>query len=215
MFVLNHKIFYKTLKKTFCSTKSNILKDQLFKMSLANIKKFGWNDYAIKVAANDLGYNNQMSGVFENGIVDIIYKLLSDWNSRFEEEYLEEKKHLNTLLNKENLKEGIKLRLTYQIPHIDNWGEAIQIGFDLYNLNTTLSYIWETIDILIGRQNCPISIRIMLIKIYLLTGNVIIILEIHMLTDKSFNHVDTWGTLETLLSWNLNVLDKIVKVCYF
>ena len=57
-------------------------KDQLIKMSLMNVNKYGWTENSIKIASNELGYSNQLSSMLLLGPFDLIKYMIHNWNKK-------------------------------------------------------------------------------------------------------------------------------------
>jgi ubiquinone biosynthesis protein COQ9 len=73
-------MFKKVALKYFCK------KEQLIKMSLLNVNKYGWTENSIKLAANELGYSHSLSAVLPNGPLDLIYYNMDNWNKKLSTE---------------------------------------------------------------------------------------------------------------------------------
>jgi len=81
------------LGKKFCETikineNQNLekIKTEMKKLALTHVKKYGWTENSLKLAANDLGYSHMLSGIFPNGPLDLIYSLMDDWNDKLKKE---------------------------------------------------------------------------------------------------------------------------------
>jgi len=83
-------------KGDFCETSNTInlgedvklekLKNDLKKLSLTYVNKYGWTENTLKIAANELGYSHMVSGVFPNGPLDLVYALIDSWNEKLKKE---------------------------------------------------------------------------------------------------------------------------------
>jgi rpsU-divergently transcribed protein len=210
--------------KSFCTNQEiNILKNKLIKMSLVNVEKYGWTEHSIKLAANELGYSNNLSALLEDGPVDLIYYTMDNWNNKLSND-LETIKNDKSLNLDEKYKKALKLRLSYELPLISSWPQAMKLGMSpqyfkktvekLIVMTDTICSIEED-DILQQStiQNIPASRhtqivpmfkRYLILKIFLLS-------EFYMLTDRSYNSNNTWDFIEKLYSINFSIYSAVNK----
>lgn len=198
------------LIKNFCSNydsnKTEIisLKDKLIKLSLLNVDRHGWSEHSIKLAANELGYSNSLSALITNGPLDLIHYTLDTWNIKLKKE-IEELKQNKILSTDEKYIKALKIRLSYEIPLINTWPQAIKLGMNPNNIKSTIDKLMIMSD-----QICSIDDdsslvkRIFLIKTFLIT-------ELHMLSDKSHNYSNTWDFLSMSYSINFNIFNSLSK----
>ena len=67
-------------------------KDDMIKLSLTYLNKYGWTENNMKIAANELGYSHMVTGVFPNGPIDIIHNLMDNFNDKLKVEIVKIKK---------------------------------------------------------------------------------------------------------------------------
>ena len=109
---------------------------ETLKLSLINIDKHGWSEQSIKIAANELGFSNSLSSLLPKGPLDLIYYTMDNWNAKLKSEIEEIKKSKLTI--EEKYQKALKLRLSYEIPLLNTWPQAIKLGMHPSNLKQTL-----------------------------------------------------------------------------
>ena len=198
------------ISKYFCTYTNQELdvKSKLFKMTLANVQKYGWTNRAIAVSANDLNFSTSLSnGVYKNGIIDIVHQSMDNWNKELKQYYDsiiesdESCNRLDYLLSHNNLKEGIKKRLLLQSQFTNTWSQAMVLGMRPNSISITVSNLWDIVNIIVNNHPLvPLSYKLVILKIYLGA-------EVYMLTDKSNNYSQTFKFLDQMLSLNLKLLN--------
>jgi len=190
--------FFKIPKRGFCQYQplnetSKDLKTKILKTALVHVNKSGWNDQTLAETCVDLGYPSVTSRILPNGPIDLVYYIVDSWNERLAEDltYLD----LEEMRISDRILEGIKIRLSYQIPYLTRWHEALALGSLPNNLPTTmekLTNIADEIWYIAGDPSADLNWytkRGLLISAYVST-------ELFMLTDKSENFVETWKFLD-------------------
>jgi ubiquinone biosynthesis protein COQ9 len=212
-------------KKLFCTNNQKLdnLREKLIKMSLMNVDKYGWSELSIKVASNELGYSNSLSSILPKGPIDLVYYTMDVWNSKLVSD-LDEIKKDNKIELDEKIKKALKLRLSYEIPVINTWPQAIKMGMYPMNIQETVNKLLISIDemcsleendILMESTNINISPpeniqlfsktkRYLLLKIFIVS-------ELHLLSDKSYNFKNTWDLVDQLYSINMTLYSSLNK----
>lgn len=176
-------------------------------MTLVNIPKFGWSNQAISISSIQLGLSPSIgNGVFKNGIEDVLFKSIHQWNIDLND-YYSRLISVNTafnsidyLLSHSNIKEGIKKRLLLQSQFIPNWNQAVSIGIRPDNLNRTIGSLIDIVDVITQKHYLtPIIYKLIVLKAYILT-------EMYILTDRSVDYNQTWRFLDEVLSVDLKVV---------
>lgn len=124
-------------------------KNDITKLTLIYINKYGWTENNMKTAANELGYSHMVTGVFPNGPIDIIHNLMDNFNDKLKHEVIKIKKEDNLTID-EKVKKAMKLRLCYLIPFIKTWSQAIKLGMQPDNIYNTVLKLSESIEIIMS-----------------------------------------------------------------
>jgi rpsU-divergently transcribed protein len=139
--IINAKFCSFQNSKGFCTNEKTEnqqdLREKLIKMSLINVNKYGWTENSIKIAANELGYSHNLSALLKDGPIDLIYYTMDNWNEKLRKD-LDSIKTESHLSLEEKLKKALKLRLSYEIPHVATWPAAIKQGMSFGKIPTTL-----------------------------------------------------------------------------
>ncbi len=217
-----NKTFLNMISKRFSNSNSNNnsqkdvskLKEELIKLSLLNIHKYGWTEQSIKLSANELGYSNSYSCILKNGEMDLIYYTIDNWNDKL-------KTDLETISGNDKIIQAIKLRLSYEYPFINTWAQAIRLGMSPSYIKMTIERLITMSDIICSldeeeeireitlqeisasklKASRSIFKRYLVIKIFLLA-------ELHMLTDRSLNFKDTLAFIDTISMINFGIYDS-------
>jgi rpsU-divergently transcribed protein len=214
-------------KRRFCEKNNNKddienndnieqIREKLIRMSLLNVEKYGFSENAIKLAANELGYSNSLSGILENGEMDLVFYNIDNWNKKLKID-LEEIKKDSTLSIDEKYKKALKLRLSYEIPLIHIWPQAMRLGMSPQYIKNTLFKLLQSVEEICSMEdgqnlsqlehnnsNNSLIKRYLILKIFLLT-------EIRMITDRSYNFKSTWEWLEFLYDVNFSFYSSFSK----
>lgn len=186
---------------------SEEVESKLYKMTLANTNRYGWTDRALTTSAIELGFSPSLSrGIFSNGIIDVIHKLMRNWNLDLESRYLNKIKEvpsnskLSYLVSQPNFKDGIRERLMLQSPFISTWSQAINLGLRPTNILTTQSILWETVNIITQKNEAvPFAYKVALFHILVNS-------EFYMLTDRSRNYSQTFKYIDSSIDISFKVL---------
>jgi len=189
---------YQTVSRRFFCNAQTVdpneeLKARILKTALIHVNRAGWTDKALSEACMDLGYPAVTSRIVSNGPIDLVYYAVDRWNERLAEDlsYLE----LEEMRISDRIIEGIKIRLSYQIPYLTRWNEALALGGLPNNAPKTLeklTYIADEIWYIAGDRSADLNWytkRGLLMSAYVST-------ELFMLTDKSENYIETWRFLD-------------------
>lgn len=180
------------------------LKTDLYKLSLINVEKFGWTEQSIKSAANELGYSHGLSSLLTNGTCDLLIYCLENWNTKLKKD-IEELKLNQSLTEDEKILKALKIRLSYQIPLVNNWGGALKLGTNpRYAKSILEKQLLMAEEICSLGEDTSISKKLVILKIFLAC-------ELHMLTDRSFNLSNTWDFLNKAYSININIYSSVNK----
>lgn len=200
---------------SFDSSDALQLKEKLIKMSLLNVNKYGWTEMSIKTAANELNYSNNLSALLKNGEMDLIYYTIDNWNNKLKLDLEEIKKNTDLTLDEKYLK-AIKLRLSYEIPLINTWPQAMRLGMNPSHIKTTLEKVLNMVNIICSVEDSfssnpisqptivPFTKKYLILKIFLFS-------EFYMTTDKSYNFKKTWDFVDKLYSFNFNIYSGLSK----
>jgi len=204
-------------KDLFC------IKDELIKLSLLNVNKYGWTEQSIKVAANELGYSSSLSSILENGALDLIYFTMDNWLDKL-------KLDIKTIISEKNTDidekfiQAIKVRLSYEYPFINTWSQAMRIGMSPKNIQRTFEKLFLMIEEIlsieedkniseISEENSSSPSRLtarksLSLKRYILL-KIFLMAELHMLTDKSHNFIGTHDFINKMFSINFGILSTL------
>jgi rpsU-divergently transcribed protein len=197
------RINFKTFTLNNQSDNINSLKTDLYKLSLLNVEKFGWTEQSIKFAANELGYSHGLYALIK-GECDLLIYCLENWNNRLKID-LEELRNDQNLNEDEKILKALKIRLSYQIPLVNNWAGAIKIGMDPRNASKILEKQLVMAEYICSLgEDTSMSKKLLILKIFLAC-------ELHLLTDRSFNLSSSWDFLNKAYSININIYNSLNK----
>jgi rpsU-divergently transcribed protein len=124
------------------------------------------------ILANELGYSNSLSALLPNGPIDLIYYTLDTWNMKLKKEIEElkhNKKNSHLSIDEKYLK-ALKLRLSYEIPLINTWPQAMKIGMNPQNIKSTLDRLMIMSDEICSiDDDSSIVKRTFLLKTFMIT----------------------------------------------
>jgi ubiquinone biosynthesis protein COQ9 len=110
-------------------------------------------------------------------------------------------------------RKAIKLRLSYEIPVLNTWSQAMNLGLQPVNLVTTVDRLLKTVDILSSLEQDATKIkRYIVIKTFIASGKYCINKELHMLTDRSHNFDSTWRFVDSFYSLNMSLYNSFDQV---
>jgi hypothetical protein len=76
-------------------------------------------------------------------------------------------------------KKAIKLRLSYEIPVLNTWSQAINLGLQPTNVKTTVDKLLRTVDILSQLEGDVTKLkRYIILKTFILSGKLITLLRV-------------------------------------
>jgi len=190
------------------------IREKLIKMSLLNVNKYGWTENSIKIAANELGYSQNLSAILDKGALDLIYYTMDNWNDKLKQDVEVIKSETNLTLD-DKLKKAIKIRLGYETPLIATWPAAIRLGMNVKNIILTLEKLIDSVNIIasieegldaegIKYHTMPVTKKYLLLKTMIVT-------ELHMITDRSYNFTDTWDFLDKFYHINFGLYNSISR----
>lgn len=183
----NYAAFQISKSRMFFNSKNEDVKTNLYKMCLANSNKYGWSENNLSVSSNNIGYSPVMGrSIFTNGIIDVVYNLMDQMNNDLSNYYKKlfeidnSKFNSKYILSEENLYEGLKQRLLNTSPYIKNWGQAIKLGAQPFNISTTISKHIDTVNIILQvsedssllTNEVSILFKASLVKTLIITGNI-------------------------------------------
>ena len=190
------------------------IREKLIKMSLLNVNKYGWTENSIKIAANELGYSQNLSAILDKGALDLIYYTMDNWNDKLKQDVEVIKSETNLTLD-DKLKKAIKIRLGYETPLIATWPAAIRLGMNVKNIILTLEKLIDSVNIIasieegldaegIKYHTMPVTKKYLLLKTMIVT-------ELHMITDRSYNFTDTWDFLDKFYHINFGLYNSLSR----
>jgi len=127
---------------------------------------------------------------------------MDHWQERLSEDLKREP--LDKMGVTDRVKTGLKLRLSYEIPYIKTWPEAMALGILPQNIWTTTQKVLKIADeIWYYAGDTAVDYnwytkRILLTTVFTST-------ELFMLTDRSHNNFATWEFLDRRISDILNI----------
>lgn len=190
-----------------CTSIEKSIQDNIYKMTLVNIPKYGWSNQAISMSSIQLGLSPLIgNGIFQKGIEDVLFKSIDQWNNELND-YYSKLINANTafnsvdyLLSHSNIKEGIKKRLLLQSQFNPNWSQAVSIGIRPDNLYKTIGKLLDIVDIITQKHYLTPNIyKLIILKAYILT-------EMYILTDRSVDYNQTWRFLDEIVSVDIKVV---------
>ncbi len=198
------KLIFAFNKKLFSYSNKEIeIKQKLLKMTQVNIQKYGWTNRSIAQSAVDLNFSPSIAnGIFSNGIIDVIYLSIEEWNKELEDNINKNKSKMSidNILTHNHIKDSIQSRLLLQSHFNNNWNQAVKIGMKPENLAETITHLWRMVNVItVNHPLIPFVYKLLILKIYIGT-------EFYMLTDKSPNYDQTFKILDQMLSFNLRIL---------
>jgi rpsU-divergently transcribed protein len=192
----------------------NEIREKLIKMSLMNVNKYGWTENSIKIAANELGFSQNLASILDKGALDLIYYTMDNWNDKLKQDVEVIKSETNLTLD-DKLKKAIKIRLGYETPLIATWPAAIGHGMNVRNITFTLEKLINSVNIIasieegfdaegIKYNTMPVTKKYLLLKTMIVT-------ELHMITDRSYNYTNTWDFLDKFYHFNFGIYSSLSR----
>jgi ubiquinone biosynthesis protein COQ9 len=178
------------------------LKQQLFETSLQNVHQHGWTQEAIVMAA--MRHRGRASPSIAGLVTpsELVHFAMDRFHQRLVKD-LEQQQQDTTTMPLDRIKLAIQLRLGYQRDYMQSqtWHQAMALGASPSNALQTQQQLQRLIECIVqyayGSQQGQDSIN-ELAKFAL--GGVYVATELHMLTDTSMDHGDTWAFLESRLA---------------
>ncbi|OMJ94114.1 hypothetical protein SteCoe_2745 [Stentor coeruleus] len=173
------------------------VRDQIVNSAKGLVKTLGWHDKVLSLACSQANLSSASGrGLFPNGIVEIAEILMKDWENQLS---LDVK--LGDLDNKtlnEQIFLALKKRLSYEVPYMPLWKDAIYLGALPHNLPITYNRLFSTMNTvwdMIGDNSTGVnwySKRVLIGQIFIST-------EMMMIHDGSIGLTQTWNFLHRQL----------------
>jgi len=169
-------------------------KKMILEAALLHTPTLGWKKEALVAGVNDLGYPSATAGMFSRGPIELVEYAMMKWNSQLREDLVTSKDFAN-MSTVSRVHHGLKLRLSYEIPYLTTWSEAMTLGAIPPNVLTTTKQISDFCDEIWFRAGDRSSDLSWFTKRMALAG-IFVNAEIFMLTDTSPQYEATWTLLE-------------------
>jgi len=121
-----------------------ILKKLLLDTALKHVKSHGWTRNSIACAATELGYPGISHGLFPNGGFDLLHYFIQNGNKHMVTKL--EDIDLHGIALKERIKTAVQIRLSYNVPYLSRWPEAMALQAHPLNLPTSLHLLTSLVD---------------------------------------------------------------------
>ena len=194
----------------FRSDDSKVRKEDILDAALAHVQKQGWSQDAIVKACEEKGLSVASLGMFPNGAGDLVVHFWHKCNASLDEKLTElsskaekpspedrfsQDQHHRTT---EKLTAALQMRLEMVVPYLDMWPQGMAVGATPPTTIEVLQAKAAGVD-LIWRHCESKTIGPTHPEYYAkraALGVVWSATELHLLTDKSEGHQDTWDFME-------------------
>ncbi|XP_037537928.1 ubiquinone biosynthesis protein COQ9, mitochondrial-like, partial [Nematolebias whitei] len=124
---------------------------QLLTAALEFVPQHGWSMEAIAAGAESLGLSSASTGMFSNGMGDLVLHFIAQCNANLTEILAEQHNQVQQgqvepKQTAEFLKDAIETRLRMYIPYIETWPQAMSILLLPHNIPDSLKHLSTMVD---------------------------------------------------------------------
>jgi ubiquinone biosynthesis protein COQ9 len=169
------------------------LRIKILEGALRHVPKYGWSVEALTKATEEIGLPPIAHGVVD-GPLDLVRYFIDKSNRQMIDD-LEKMENFNQMNLKQKYKEILKLRLSYNIPYINRWSEALALLAHPTELPTSLKTLAQLADEIAYQTGDDSTNFDWYAKRAAITG-LYTSTELYMLTDTSGDFKASWEFVE-------------------
>ncbi|XP_037538594.1 ubiquinone biosynthesis protein COQ9, mitochondrial isoform X2 [Nematolebias whitei] len=189
---------------------------RLLTAALEFVPQHGWSMEAIAAGAESLGLSSASTGMFSNGMGDLVLHFIAQCNANLTEILAEQHNQVQQgqvepKQTAEFLKDAIETRLRMYIPYIETWPQAMSILLLPHNIPDSLKHLSTMVDDIwyyAGDRSTDMN---WYTKRAALTG-IFNTTELVMLQDSSPDFQDTWQFLDNRIKDIVNMATTAKQV---
>lgn len=173
-------------------------RDMLLESALQFVGDKGWTDAALISGAQHIGLSPAAIGLLPRGPAELVEYFEKKCNMELTSILQSSKADWQNMRTTQRVKEGLKMRLQMNVPHIETWAQALSIRAQPRNVPSALEQLAQITDDVwhaAGDKSTDYNWytkRGLLASVYTAT-------ELYMLTDYSPGFADTWDVLDRRL----------------
>jgi len=180
----------------------DLLRQELLRHALAEVKEHGWSSAALEAAARKMSLSPSVTGILARREGELVEYFIAHCNKQLlrEMQAMHEDGRLSQLgSTRARLAAALKMRLQMLEPYIDSWPQALSIAIQPSNAASSLGLLGQMVDdvwaVAGGDKSTDYNYytkRGLLAGVYTST-------ELFMLTDYTPGFSDTWQALSRRL----------------